>query len=67
MAYLNGWDRTIPNLDVVDDYQTEREEVRAHRGNTIPFSFGDVSNISHSLNSFSSISLSIVYRENSPG
>ena len=48
MAYLNHWDRILPNLDVVDDYRTERQEVQAHRGHNFPFSFGDVSDIHYS-------------------
>lgn len=56
MAYLNDWDKRIPNLDVVDDYRTERQQIQSLRGNTIPFSFGDVRHIhppSHLLYSFS--------------
>ncbi|CAF0865944.1 unnamed protein product [Rotaria sordida] len=41
VAYLSQWDRTMMNVDVVDDYKTEREEVRRIRGNNYPFSFGD--------------------------
>lgn len=39
--YLSQWDRTMQNVDVVDDYKSEREEVRRTRGHTFPFSFGD--------------------------
>jgi hypothetical protein len=42
MAYLNNWDRTIPNLDVVDDYKSEKKEILACQGKSFPFSFGDV-------------------------
>ena len=42
MAYLNDWDKRIPNLDVVDDYRTERQQIQACRGKNTPFSFGDV-------------------------
>ena len=42
MAYLNDWDKKIPNLDVVDNYRNERQSIRALRGNNVPFSFGDV-------------------------
>jgi hypothetical protein len=45
MSYLNNWDRTIPNLDVVDDYKSERKEILACQGKSFPFSFGDVSNL----------------------
>lgn len=43
MEYLNDWDKTIPNLDVVDDYKTEKKQVRDCQGKDFPFSFGDVS------------------------
>ncbi len=43
MAYLNDWDKKIPNLDVVDNYRNERQQVQACRGKNVPFSFGDVS------------------------
>jgi hypothetical protein len=42
MAYLNDWDRTIPNLDVVDDYKSEKKEILACQGKSFPFSYGDV-------------------------
>jgi hypothetical protein len=45
MAYLNDWDKKIPNLDVVDDYRSERKQIQTYRGNSVPFSFGDVSDI----------------------
>ncbi len=41
MDYLNNWDRNIPNLDVVDDYRSERVEIRKVKGQRYPFSFGD--------------------------
>ncbi|CAF3223857.1 unnamed protein product [Rotaria sp. Silwood2] len=41
VAYLSQWDRTMVNVDVVDDFKTEREEVRRTRGHNYPFSFGD--------------------------
>ncbi|CAM4772508.1 unnamed protein product [Rotaria magnacalcarata] len=41
VAYLSQWDRSMMNVDVVDDYKTEREEVRRTRGYNYPFSFGD--------------------------
>ena len=43
MEYLNRWDKTIPNLDVIDDYRSERKEIQECRGKNFPFSFGDVS------------------------
>ncbi|CAF4638813.1 unnamed protein product, partial [Rotaria sp. Silwood2] len=41
MSYLNDWDRKIPNLDVVDNYESEKEEILAVQGKSFPFSFGD--------------------------
>lgn len=41
MNYLNNWDRTIPRLDVVDDFRNERLEILKNRGRNFPFSFGD--------------------------
>jgi hypothetical protein len=41
VAYLSQWDRTMQNVDVVDDYKTEREEIRRTKGFNFPFSFGD--------------------------
>ncbi|CAF0795701.1 unnamed protein product [Rotaria sordida] len=41
MSYLNDWDRAIPNLDVVDNYESEKEEILAIQGKSFPFSFGD--------------------------
>ena len=41
--YLNNWDKKIPNLDVADDYRSEREEIHKAQGKNFPFSFGDVS------------------------
>ena len=43
MSYLNNWDKTIPNLDVIDDYKSEKKEILACQGKFFPFSFGDVS------------------------
>lgn len=39
--YLNKWDRDLNNLDVVDDFRSERKEVRAAKGPAFPFTFGD--------------------------
>ncbi|CAF4036771.1 unnamed protein product [Rotaria sp. Silwood1] len=41
MSYLNDWDKVIPNLDVVDDYRSEKEEILACQGKSFPFSYGD--------------------------
>ncbi|CAF4173672.1 unnamed protein product [Adineta steineri] len=41
MVYLNNWDEKIPDLDVVDDYKSEKKEIRKRRGRTFAFSFGD--------------------------
>ncbi|CAM2698682.1 unnamed protein product [Rotaria socialis] len=41
VGYLNNWDKKIPNLDVADDYKSEREEIQKVQGKNFPFSFGD--------------------------
>jgi len=41
IGYLNDWDKKIPNLDVADDYRSEREEIHKVQGKNFPFSFGD--------------------------
>ena len=41
VAYLNEWDRQIKNLDVVDDYHSERKEILKAQGSSFKFSFGD--------------------------
>jgi hypothetical protein len=41
-SYLNDWDKKIPNLDVADDYRSERKEILKVQGKDFPFSFGDV-------------------------
>ena len=41
VAYLNQFDKKIPYVDVLDDYQSERAEVLAVQGKKFPFSYGD--------------------------
>lgn len=41
MDVLNEWDRSLHDLDVVDDYHSERAEVLAAQGVAFPFSRGD--------------------------
>ncbi|CAF1260525.1 unnamed protein product [Rotaria magnacalcarata] len=41
IGYLNHWDKKIPNLDVADDYKSERQEIQKVQGKDFPFSFGD--------------------------
>ncbi|CAF0790492.1 unnamed protein product [Brachionus calyciflorus] len=41
VGYLNRWDRTIRNLDVVDDFRNERNEIKKVKGHNYSFSFGD--------------------------
>jgi hypothetical protein len=41
MDYLNNWDRTIPRLDVVDDFRNEKSEILRAKGPRFPFSYGD--------------------------
>ncbi|UJR19823.1 hypothetical protein I4U23_022956 [Adineta vaga] len=39
--YLNDWDKTMTNVDVTDDYKTEREKIQGYQGKDYPFSKGD--------------------------
>ncbi|CAF1330134.1 unnamed protein product [Adineta ricciae] len=39
--YLSNWDKMLPNVDVMDDYRSERAEIQRTRGFNFPFSFGD--------------------------
>lgn len=41
VSYLNEWDRMIRNLDVIDDFRSEREEIKREKGSHARFSFGD--------------------------
>lgn len=41
VAYLSNWDRSMINVDVVDDYKSERAEIQRIRGPNYPFTFGD--------------------------
>lgn len=41
IGYLNGMDRELPRLDVVDDYKSEYAEIKRAKGPQVPFSFGD--------------------------
>ncbi|CAF1132774.1 unnamed protein product [Didymodactylos carnosus] len=41
VGYLNEWDKKIKNIDVVDDYVSERNEIWAVQGKKFPFSYGD--------------------------
>jgi hypothetical protein len=41
IGYLNVFDKQIPRLDVVDDYRTERADIKRIRGANFSFSFGD--------------------------
>lgn len=41
IGYLNGLDRELPRLDVVDDYSSELAEVKKVKGPSFPFTFGD--------------------------
>lgn len=41
VGYLNKFDKKIPNVDVLDDYRSERAEVLAVQGRNFPFSYGD--------------------------
>ena len=41
VGYLNVFDKKIPYVDVLDDYQSERAEILAVQGKKFPFSYGD--------------------------
>lgn len=41
MAYLNDWDTSLKNVDVVDDYVSEKREIQKAQGSQYRFSFGD--------------------------
>ncbi|CAF1587864.1 unnamed protein product [Adineta steineri] len=41
VGYLNRFDKNIPYVDVLDDYNSERAEILAVQGKTFPFSYGD--------------------------
>ena len=41
MEYLNGWDRTMPRLDIMDDFSSEIREAKRVNGLHFQFSFGD--------------------------
>ena len=41
LKYLNNWDNTIPNLDVVDDYESEKKEINAAGKVNTAFTYGD--------------------------
>ncbi len=61
MSYLNDWDKEIPDLDVVDDYKSEKKEILKVQGKSFPFSFGDVSYAIHEINvNYSSLFLCLV-------
>ena len=41
IKYLDKWDREIKNLDVVDDFRNERDQIQKANGNQFLFSYGD--------------------------
>jgi hypothetical protein len=41
LKYLNNWDKNIKNLDIVDDYESERREIYAAGKVNNSFTFGD--------------------------
>jgi thiol-disulfide isomerase/thioredoxin len=41
LRYLNKWDKTIPNFDVVDDYESEKKEIYNARKFIGAFTYGD--------------------------
>jgi hypothetical protein len=41
MKYLNKWDNELVNLDVVDDFKSEKAQIKEVQGESFRFSFGD--------------------------
>jgi hypothetical protein len=41
MNYLSNWDEKLRNLDVVDDYESEKIKIQRCRGKNVSFSYGD--------------------------
>jgi hypothetical protein len=41
VGYLNKWDKTMRNIDIVDDYKSEKNEVKRAQGQNFSFTFGD--------------------------
>ena len=41
IEYLNKWDNKMKNIDVVDDYHTEKKQILKSQGKHFPFSMGD--------------------------
>ena len=41
IRYLDKWDKDIKNIDIVDDYRNERDQIRKAKGSQFPFSYGD--------------------------
>ena len=41
LNYLNNWDKNIKNLDIVDDYESERKEIYAAKKVKSSFTYGD--------------------------
>ena len=41
VGYLNKLDKKIPNIDTLDDYQSELKEVKNAQGKNFKYSFGD--------------------------
>lgn len=41
VEFLSKWDRDMENVDVLDDYRTERDRVRRTRGDTHAFGYGE--------------------------
>ncbi|CAF1074956.1 unnamed protein product [Brachionus calyciflorus] len=41
IEYLNKWDREMYNLDVVDDFRSEKKQIQKVKGSKFSFSYGD--------------------------
>jgi hypothetical protein len=41
IEYLNNWDKTMPHVDVTDDFETEKQKILRIQGNDFSFTHGD--------------------------
>jgi hypothetical protein len=41
VAYLNDVDRDVPNVDVSDDFSSEKKEILRAQGSNFHFTYGD--------------------------
>jgi hypothetical protein len=41
IKYLDKWDKSMPNVDVTDDFETEKKKICQIQGRDFPFTYGD--------------------------